>query len=1210
MNIRHIRVLLFLTGCLTASAQVFTGTNPPGTGTNFTVVVDSATTNLSISLPGTDSAYSYILLRKGSPPSDAAYDFSSQLHGATNSIHLEQPEVSPGLWYVRVRTPSASGEHSFTLTVEGNRTDLRTALRPVTKPLSCAFSGVASNGTYQYFRVELTTSTFWRVALDATNTTSPDLYVARGQIPTNSNFLKRSMGNTNDLLSFTMSEGTAGSYYIGVFGAGAPAGSAAFKMQIAPFVPENLAWDPGLTHLGTQVYTNLSGEAGDYYFRITTANPSLGAWRTALRLLGSNDASLYLSRGVLPTPALADAKSERAGADGVVLGLNAQFLPSEEWFILVRARAGAQWTLVSGTPYVMDLGTVAVDASSGSGDVEIGPEGYRFFSATAPADMLAWRLWLNGATNTIMLKKTSVPLVGGNELQQPAQMLVVPSYLSGGQYFIGVVGWPGTTINLDSRSQPVIDLAYGGTASSNVTGFGYTTYRVQVPPQQVAWQIYLPSTNGNPNVAVRRNTVPNENNNDAFSEQLGTALDNITLVPPILSDGTFYITVYSTNAHNFTLQNSPAVVTDINYITTIVNDDPSRVGWRYYRVTDINQQLGSLAWDLYLTNFVPGTRIALRRNSAPGVWTFRNPSPTPANYYDLLSTAEFLQHPAHQADVWYIGVYNPSNALGSFTLVTKELEAAPLAENVPVVRSNVLNGRWEFFKVQLRAEDLQGPDAILGWELRLLNVTSGLPRVVVRREAFPVSLTTTFTTTGTNWINGGQWAAGADWTKRMYSPDGTTVEDGRILSMGLGRPWEPGTYYVGVINSTGSNNMSYTLLSRWIGINRSIPVQDLNWGGGALTNTVGAREAAYYRVVVPTNTPSWKVKLTTLTGEAMMVAVTNRIPSIDSEKRVQKTGKEHYVMLPTPGSSLLPAGTNYIAVIGEGVAPLGNNNIGQGASTYAIESLGPMPEIDLGLLTSTDLVSSGILEGGESIAYRFQMKPESLGFWITLENQIGNPWMVSRWGSRLADPGLGGDTYGNEGGESGNAVASPDIIVASGNSETVTVMVKARQFLGNYPDSSYQLRVKEIIPEPVNFDGGSFTIMEREVEYESFFVIDVPTNAVGWDLRLTNVISGSPLLVVSREALPIFTTSAGFPITPATSTNWPYGARWAATWDWTERNFSPTGMYEGGRILAMGMGRPLEPGRYYVGVIGAGIWDGELHACQPWDRAGFDFARD
>lgn len=1195
----RVRVFSLCCFCLVAPqgvpAQVFSGTNAPNAATNFSVSVSGSMTNLSFIVGGDSSSYSHLLVRKGSAPTDTSYDFSAQLNGQTNTLHLEQPEVSAGTYYVRVRTPASSQAHAFTLVVESNRVDLRTAARPVTKPWGSPATGVATNGSRHYFRVEVTSNLFWRVVGSAANL-APDLFVARGQLPTEATYLKRSVNFTNDVMVFSLGESVVDSYFVGVFGAGAPAGGVPYTMRFEPVAMQNLAWDPGATHLGTQVFTNLTGVADDFYFRVTTANPALGAWRTALRVL-ANEANLYLSRGVLPTAEVADFKSERVGSDGVILALSTQFLPSEEWYILVRARAGAQWTLVSGSPYVADLGTVAPDGSSGSGDVEIGPEGMRFFSATAPANMLAWRLWLSGQTNTIYVKKTSLPLPLGAELSQVGQMLVVPSYLSVGQYFIGVSGAPGTMVNLDSRQQAIQDLDYGASVSASVTGFAYTTYRVQVPPQQVAWQLYLPSTSGNPNLAVRRNTVPNENNNDAYSELAGNVTDNITLVPPILSDGTFYVTVYgtnatATNAQQFSLQNGPPVVTDINYVSTTANDDPARVGWRFYRVNDINQQLGSLGWDLFLTNFARGTRIAVRRNAAPGLWNLRNPNPSLATYYDALSTAEFLQRPAHQADVWYIGVYNPTNALGPFTLVTQELPATPLADNAAVVRTNILNGRWEFFRVQITAEEIRGsvgPGPVLGWDLRLINVTSGLPRLVVRREAFPTALNTTINTSATNWPTGGQWAAGSDWTRRAYTADGATSEDGRILAMGVNRPLEPGTYYIGVINSAGTNTMSYSLLSRWIGPGRSIPVEDLSWNGGRVTNTVAPREAAYYRLAIPPATRSWKVRLTTTVGEAMLLAVTNRVPAVDSEKRMQKAGKEHYVMLPPPGLDFITPGTNYLAVVGEGVGPVDNNRIGTGPSGYVLESLGAMPELDLGTLSGTDLIQNDTLEGGESKAYHFHTPITALGFWIFLENKTGNPWAVSRGDPDLADPGLVADSYGNEGGETSFAVASPDIITVADPYRNETIMVKARLSGTTYPDASYTLRVQEIIPEPVAFDGGTYDIVDRPVQQGSFFYVDVPPYAMGWDLRLTNVTSGLPQIVVCKDYLPAAASTVGFNPNQFSSSVWPSAARWSVGVDWTERALSPEGFPETGRVLAMGMGRPLEPGRYYIRVVPASL---------------------
>ena len=662
----------------------------------------------------------------------------------------------------------------------------------------------------------------------------------------------------------------------------------------------------------------------------------------------------------------------------------------------------------------------------------------------------------------------------------------------------------------------------------------------------------------------------------------------------MLSDGTFYLTVYCTNVfgsttHEFTLQSGPATVTDINFNDTVTNDDPTRVGWRFYRV---NTPV-SLGWDLFLTNFAPGTRIALRRNAAPSLWSYR-PPPTgsQANYYDVMSAADFLQQPGLQADWWYIGVYNRSSALGPFTLITRELQAAPLADNTLTLRSNVLNGRWEFFRVQLAPEDLQGTNGVgpvLGWDVRLVNVTAGSPRLVVRREALPTTLSSTFSTSGSSWPSGGQWVANQDWTKRSLAASGTN-EDGRILAMGVGRPLEAATYYIGVLNNTGStSNMTYNILSRWIGPGRSIPVQDLTWDSSRVTNTVAPREAAYYRLMLPNGAPSWKVRMTPSAGEAMLVANSTPLPTVDSEKRMQKLGKEYYLRLPNPGTNILLPGTNFLTVVGEGLNPADSTHIGSGTTTFVLETLGPMPEPDLGTLSpANDLLVNAALDGGESAAYHFHSDVTCLGFWITLENVTGNPWAVSRGTMALADPGLGADTYGDEGGQSDLAVASPSMIIVANPTTDQTVMVKARQSAGSYPDSTYTLRVKQIVPQTLTFDGGTSDIVNWPAAYESFFTVDVPPGALGWDLRLTNVTSGSPLLVVSRDALPIASSSAGFNPSPFASTNWPSAARWAAGVDWTERPNSPTGASESGRILAMGMGQPLQPGRYYVGVMSGG----------------------
>ena len=125
-------------------AQTFQGTNAPNSAADYSVLIGAGATNLSFSVGGGASAYSYVLVRKGSAPTDVSYDFSSQLAGQSNAIHLDQLDVSAGTYYVCVKTPSDSSVHAFSLIVETNRNDLRTLARPVSKSITGLASGLVT----------------------------------------------------------------------------------------------------------------------------------------------------------------------------------------------------------------------------------------------------------------------------------------------------------------------------------------------------------------------------------------------------------------------------------------------------------------------------------------------------------------------------------------------------------------------------------------------------------------------------------------------------------------------------------------------------------------------------------------------------------------------------------------------------------------------------------------------------------------------------------------------------------------------------------------------------------------------------------------------------------------------------------------------------------------------------------------------------------
>ena len=470
---RTYYVLALLTTRLVAQSYTLTGTNPPGGVQDFPIVIPAAVTNLALSVGGSATTYSHLLLRAGAAPSDTTYDFIAALEGGANAINLELPELRVTNYVLRVRTPAGSLTHAFTVNVTTNAAGFRSASLPATKPLASTNQGTLNAGGWHYYRVEIGSNLpGWRVLLGSA-ATLPDLYIQRDGLPTTSNWLKRSQALTNDVIAFAASELVPGAYYIGVH---QPSGSNPYTLRTEVINFTTLAWDPGATHAGTEVYTHANTNAGDHYFKLTTENTALGAWRTALNVT-SGEAQLYLGKGTPPGPATNLYKSERIGSDGFVIPASA-FSASEDWYFLVRVETNAQWNLVSGEPFVADLGNVAVDGSSGSGAVPIGAEGMRYFKTTVPANSLAWRLGLNGLNNSVLVRKAFVPLTSVNDLNQPGQMLVVPPYLVGGLlYFVGVSGAPGTVINLDSRQQPFTDLAFGAGTNLTVTGYGYSTYR-------------------------------------------------------------------------------------------------------------------------------------------------------------------------------------------------------------------------------------------------------------------------------------------------------------------------------------------------------------------------------------------------------------------------------------------------------------------------------------------------------------------------------------------------------------------------------------------------------------------------------------------------------------------------------------------------------------------------------------------------------------
>src|SRR3989442_15329694 len=107
-NLNTLRLILYVSGllALNLSAQTFSGTNAPGPFHDFPLSLGAGATNLAVTVSGTPTAFSHLLLKAGVAPSDTSYDFIALADGLSNSINLEAPELVVTNYMLRVRTPT------------------------------------------------------------------------------------------------------------------------------------------------------------------------------------------------------------------------------------------------------------------------------------------------------------------------------------------------------------------------------------------------------------------------------------------------------------------------------------------------------------------------------------------------------------------------------------------------------------------------------------------------------------------------------------------------------------------------------------------------------------------------------------------------------------------------------------------------------------------------------------------------------------------------------------------------------------------------------------------------------------------------------------------------------------------------------------------------------------------------------------------------
>lgn len=995
-----------------------------------------------------------------------------------------------------------------------------------------------------------------------------------------------------------------------------------------------MTWDSGISDTGTQVANQPATAAGSYYYRINTKASEV--WRTRLNVT-SGEAHLYLKRGAIPVVGQTGVfASEATGSDGLVLG-SAAFVPGESWYILVVATGASNtWSLVTGAPYVQDLGSLPFTDTNNDGSYTIGessqnagvtqqvmpPEGVVFFKVTLPQNVPAWSLWLNGGNQLIGVRKSRVPVLFASTVvadqKQNGSMLLVPPYLGQGSdsYFLSVVGTPGSEISLDSRIQQVESMTFDGVVPVfSVTESPYKVFRVDVPSGEIVWDVVLNRLSGDPSIAIRKESVPSETENDALNEASGEVNDSISIVAPALTNGTWFVTVYGTSAYETGLISGPPEISDIGYRDVVVNDQPLRSGWKYYRVPDFAAQIGTLGWELALANAPAGTEIALRRAQIPGIWKKRTGGRTSlidVKYADASSKNGILQRVDHEADIWYVGVYQPNEALGAFTLTLDDIIATPV--NLDDSMSSVVDqveGAWKYFRVVI-PED---PN-LKGWYLNLKNVTgTATPKITVRRDRLPPSSTSVSPTAG-SWASGAFWSQDLDFTGVMQNFDGTLVNGRQFLAaIGNNRPLVPGTYYVGVLasgtaSSTGTlKTVGYTLESHAIGTGHSIPITPLSLNGGSIdTNLLAPRDFQIFSVTIPEGAvvPSWQLDLTPTSGDMLMQVRRDSIPdfytsvfvgesptasSIAGGKRLKRDGKESLLLLPDNGSVSLQAGTYYITAVSEGQSPT-KTAMGNGTAGGTLVSTSPVVPTNLGALTPSSPVAVPVtLRGGESAIYQMTVPAGMKVLEASLTARVGNPG-ISIVRGNLAPVPYPGSTSSNSGygWTGGQTTTTHPVLVTVQNpyEDTYTLLVRANAETSGFTDASATLNISlvDTLPQidPVN-GGGSVSVTNQPAEGWRYFVLNIPANPdlKGIRVSLKNITSGVPRMIIRKGTqMPANFTSTS--TLNSDSGTWLNDQQWSQANDFTGLQKDSSGLLAAGRYFLAAYNAPMVAGTYIIGV--------------------------
>ncbi|MCX6925716.1 MAG: hypothetical protein NT154_21265, partial [Verrucomicrobia bacterium] len=240
---------------------------------------------------------------------------------------------------------------------------------------------------------------------------------------------------------------------------------------------------------------------------------------------------------------------------------------------------------------------------------------------------------------------------------------------------------------------------------------------------------------------------------------------------------------------------------------------------------------------------------------------------------------------------------------------------------------------------------------------------------------------------------------------------------------------------------------------------------------------------------------------------------------------VRKTGDEHFLLLPNPPDTNVIAGTYYVGVVTEGQGASGNR-AGSNTCDFSFLSRGHLAFTNIGTvnpLGQTGLVTQATQDGGEILGYQFTVPANTPAIEVRLTNRLANPWMSLRADGLLGLPYE--LTYGSAGGWAATWSDDNLIRIPWPGAGLYTLLVQAASSGGRYTNASYTLQVAAQPLTALAFDGVSLSVTNQSSDAWAYFGVTIPPDALGWDLRLTNILKGDPRLVICRTNYPFNLTT-------------------------------------------------------------------------------------